>query len=116
VTVEVRVKGLTRLRWRLAVGMFFLKVARLFAPFELRVVPHDEQPCLLYCPYCGRENALELRGGVAWPRCHHCGRQFMARDREVVKEPPPCDCDGCGDCEPFGWVPECGCPVHDPEG
>ncbi len=29
-----------------------------------------------------------------------------------------CDCGKCGNAcayvEPYGWVPECGCPVHDP--
>jgi len=26
-------------------------------------------------------------------------------------------CDfACCYAEPYGWVPECGCPVHDPEG
>jgi hypothetical protein len=25
-----------------------------------------------------------------------------------------CDC-ACRYTEPFGWVPECGCPIHDPD-
>lgn len=26
------------------------------------------------------------------------------------------DCDGiCRYTEPYGWVPECGCPIHDPD-
>lgn len=115
VHVEVAVVGLRRFRWRLRFFQFFIQAARLFAPFHLRVVDSDEQPCLLYCPYCGHDNAYALPSGVMWPRCKHCGRQFMVRDREVVKDPGPCDCGGCGYCEPYGWVPECGCPVHDPE-
>lgn len=114
--VEVKVKGLRRFRWRVRAAGWFLDLARLFAPFDLRVVPDGEEPCLLYCPYCGRENSLSLPDKVMWPRCRHCGRQFMVRHREAVKEPEPCDYDGCGYCEPYGWVPECGCPVHDPEG
>ena len=27
------------------------------------------------------------------------------------------DCDNaCMWAEPYGWAPECGCPVHDPDG
>ena len=114
VKVVVVLRGLRVVKVRMALATVFLRLARLVAPFDLRVEKDPSEPMLLYCPYCGHETVHELPPkGIRWPSCGWCGRQFMVRDGEAVKEPPPCDCDGCGRCEPYGWVPEDGCPVHD---
>lgn len=112
VKIELRMVGLRRFHWRLRLFNLWVQLGYLISPFSLRVVDGDEKACLLYCPYCGHGNAYTLPDGVMWPRCKYCGRQFMVRNWEVVKDPPACDYE-CGYCEPFGFVPEDGCPIHD---
>ena len=64
------------------------------------------------CPHCGRRVAWGApRGSLAIAKCRHCQRQFPACDGQVV-EPGPCD-HACRYVEPFGFVPEAGCPIHD---
>jgi hypothetical protein len=55
----------------------------------------------IICPWCNCQWALHYDfAGRAWFKI------------EVV----PSDCDfACGYTKPYGWVPEAGCPVHDPE-
>lgn len=115
VTIEIQMIGLRRFHWRLRLFNLWAMVGRVISPFNLRLVESDEKALLLYCPYCGRESAHTLPDGVMWPRCKWCGRQFMVRNYEVVKDPPSCD-NECHYCEPYGFVPEEACPVHDPMG
>jgi len=35
---------------------------------------------------------------------------------DIVHTMHKCGNEGCGYVEPYGFVPECGCPIHDPEG
>ena len=67
---------------------------------------------LAYCPHC--EQLMDWKataGNLAIVKCRNCHRQFPARDGQVV-DPGPCDF-ACGYAEPYGFVPEAGCPVHD---
>ena len=71
-------------------------------------------PCAwdLDCPSCGQRVTWTAdAGSLAIVKCQHCHCQFPARDGQVV-DPGPCDF-ACGYVEPYGFVPEAGCPVHD---
>ena len=117
VTMRVVVKRTGRLRLRRWLMLRALEFARWVGPARviLSVDDHGE-PVLLTCPFCGRQNAEQLpEKGIWYPRCGHCGRQYMVRDAQVVKpEEEPCRCE-CHRVEPYGFVPEAGCPVHDPD-
>lgn len=110
--LEVSIVNLDRFIWRSRVLDWILRFAKIVSPFDLRIIESDEKPLLLYCPYCGRDNAKRLGDGIWYPRCNHCGQQFMVRNYEVVKDPEPCE-NECHYCKPYGFVPEAGCPVHD---
>lgn len=66
------------------------------------------------CPTCGA--AITYTSGIHGEvvRCEFCHRQIWALGNTIA-DPDPCDF-ACGYTEPFGFVPEAGCPVHDPQG
>lgn len=44
-------------------------------------------------------------------------RKLLQAAKEHLPKPGELDCSyACGYVEPYGWVPEAGCPIHDPEG
>ena len=67
------------------------------------------------CPHCDQLIAWQANAdSLAIVKCPGCHRQFPARDGQVV-DPGPCEF-ACGYAEPYGFVPEAGCPVHDLQG
>lgn len=119
--IVVRVTHIGEFTWRARVALWLLKLAQAIAPFQIEMFEHIGEPCLLYCPYCGLEFAtyIILERETDTKLCLHCGRQcFIVGDggeAKVVRHPEPCDF-GCGFTEPYGFVPEAGCPIHDKEG
>jgi len=112
IRIEIVVSGMPKFRLKLWLFGLFVWLARLFSPFDLQVVEEEGEPALLFCPYCGRENVERVMPGPDYFQCHHCRCQYMVLDGKVQASPRPCDY-GCGFEEPFGYVPEAGCPVHD---
>lgn len=66
-----------------------------------------------YCEFfdvseSGKEQLVQFLGYLA----NRSGLQRGALNGNSLN-----DCDnGCGYVPPYGFVPECGCPVHDPNG
>jgi len=54
-----------------------------------------------------------INGSVSVPTRHEIQQEeyMTAVLRQSLGD---CACE-CHYTEPYGWVPECGCPVHDPE-
>lgn len=116
-TIEVRLLGLRRFRWRLQVAFWMLDLTRLVAPFDLVFHKDVGESILFYCPFCGKNTAT-----VVFPRkvistnCNHCGRQSVGRVEGaelILLHHESCDFE-CDVAMPYGFVPEAGCPVHDP--
>ena len=116
VKVEVRIRtiGVTKFRLRMALMTGLLKLAALVSPFDMRVFADVTEPFLFYCPFCGRDvscNVIMARAESV--SCSHCGRQSVVKHGDLIHdEPCPGDYE-CGIAEPYGFVPEAGCPVHD---
>ena len=87
------------------------------------------KPMRFYCPNCYLANGDTNRksfiahfmpgwgfGTVLCPDCNTQWCILRAGDTaRVLEDPPPCDY-GCENTGPYGFVPECGCPIHDPSG
>jgi len=74
-----------------------------------------ERTLTLACPECGQVNTVGVQPRPVYSvLCGGCRQQFMVRGAEVWPRPEDTPCDfECGDVDPFGFVPEAGCPVHD---
>ncbi len=130
VVMRVVVKRTGRLRFRRWLMLRALEFARWAGPADIRLSIDDHgELVLLTCPFCGHHDAEQLpEKGVWYPRCGYCGWQYMVRDMQVVEgqtsdrtaadRPLRKDCSPgchCGFVEPYGFVPEAGCPIHDPD-
>jgi len=81
--------------------------------FEMRIVSEDEIPtgydeeldALTYFPWAGE---------VDGRRMERDGTYDIAEALKVYGRADDCG-NACAHVEPYGWVPECGCPVHDSE-
>ena len=112
VEVRIRLLGKAKFRLRMALMTWILKLAALVSPFDMRVCTDVTEPILFYCPFCGRG----VVGRVIMHRaesvtCEHCGRQSVVKRGKLIHD-EPCDYE-CGVAEPYGFVPEADCPVHD---
>jgi len=65
-----------------------------------------------FCPFCGLNIVFLVEGGTGDVRCPHCRCQTVLVNSRIIHD-LPCDFIGCGIADPFGFVPECGCPIHD---
>lgn len=116
--IHISVTHVGEFTWRTKLATLFLRLARIAAPLVIDISESIGQPWLYYCPYCGHDfNNYYVPGRDHMTvLCPHCNRQsFVLIDEHgahTVKEPAPCDF-GCGYTEPFGFVPEADCPVHD---
>jgi len=112
VEVRIRLVGEARFKIRMALMTALLKLAAMVSPFDMRVFADITEPMLFYCPFCGRDVACSVVMARAESvTCHHCGRQSVVKRGELIHD-EPCDRE-CGTAEPYGFVPEDGCPVHD---
>ena len=75
---------------------------------------------MIKCIYCAKASEPEYKKGEAFLCivCLHCHRQMPATSIGglrilSVNEIPSCEDYYCEFAEPYGFVPECGCPVHD---
>jgi len=114
VEVRLRMVGMARFRLRLALMTAILKLAAWISPFDMRVFTDIAEPFLFYCPFCHREiNCQVVMARAESVICSHCGKQSVVKLGDLIHdEPCPGDYE-CGIAEPFGFVPEDGCPVHD---
>ena len=108
VTLEVKVVGLRKFRFRAWLAVKLISLAAWIMPFETLVVGEDET--VHRCPYCGETDGYGAGDGTRI--CKSCRRQFLVCCGAPVREPESCDF-GCGFDETYGFVPEDGCPVHD---
>jgi DNA-directed RNA polymerase subunit RPC12/RpoP len=102
-------------------ALLLCKWATKLAWLDLSLVTQsEEKPYLYYCPYCHREvNGREPE----WAEyktigCTHCHRQFLVVGSdggpELVAEETFDICEyECHWQEPYGFVPEAGCPIRD---
>jgi len=89
------------------------------------------KPMKFYCPNCWRGDGngdtnrkgfmahFMLGWGFGTVLCPDCNTQWgilrAGETARIIKDPPSCDY-GCENAGCYGFVPECGCPTHDPSG
>ncbi len=61
--------------------------------------------------YAGKAQFIEIEQKIAHPGMETRFRIYLAGQGDIAPE-PPCG-NACAHVEPYGFVPEAGCPIHD---
>jgi Zn finger protein HypA/HybF involved in hydrogenase expression len=118
VTLTVVITHYRKMKWRVMLAIHLIKLADFVSPVKIEIIERIGEPCLYNCPYCGWEFASHFIPGKnhTTANCPHCNRQsFVIIEGDgahTVRDPQPCDY-GCEFIEPYGFVPEAECPIHD---
>jgi hypothetical protein len=120
-TLEVKIKRLGQWRWRLWLALLLCKWAAKLAWLDFKILTQSEgKPYLYYCPYCHREVYGREPEEAEYKTigCPHCHCQFLIigdfSGPELVTEDTFDLCEyECHWQDPYGFVPEAGCPIHD---
>ena len=117
--ITVRIKNIARFTFRCWLVKLLVILADFIAPFSIVFDEDTWEPWLAYCPYCARDFATRKpRANIErhfLVHCHHCDRQCLARVTGGIAEIMiDTECDyGCHFTEPYGFVPQADCPIHD---
>lgn len=78
VTIAVKLHGLKRFRWRLALSECLLRLAARITPITMYVFKDDREPGLFYCPHCGHDTFAPYEANKRYQSidCQHCGYIF----------------------------------------
>lgn len=124
VTVEIRLIGVNRFKWRLNIASFFVGLASVIAPITITLKKDIHEPWLYYCPKCRRDIAYvkpekPLTMTIACPHCNYQSlvggtleKPYLLNPDLLADDFEPCKY-GCHFQEPYGFVPMAGCPIHD---
>ena len=119
--LDVKVVNLGQWRWRVKIAMWLIQLAGWIAWMDVVFTSEKSRGTHLYsCSKCGRDTIGELpnSGEDLIVSCHHCHRQELVRLKMdgqptyVLENELTCGL-GCHIQEPYGFVPEADCPVHD---
>ena len=121
--IEITLRGARRYALRLQFAAALVRLASFISPIDVVILEDGRRPWVFCCPFCERRSNGHTSNarGLFIVSCHYCRRQLLAMD--AGEEPyivhaedfnPVCG-NHCEYTEPFGFVPEAGCPRHDPE-
>jgi len=79
VTIVVKIHGLRRFRWRVAVAEALLRLIAKIMPVTMYVYADDREPGLFYCPHCGCETFAPYETDKRYQTivCQHCSYHFF---------------------------------------
>lgn len=118
-TLSIEVKGLATWKWQVWIAMRIIEFGAWLA--WLNVSFEDfRKPRIYYCKNCRKDFAgvSPNTGEDLIVCCSHCHYQYLVRQgmdgeaRYVWPNEITCGYE-CDFEEPYGFVPEAGCPVHD---
>lgn len=121
VTLQVRLKRSTEYYWRVRLALLLCRLASKIAQFSFElIIEKPLSPWLYYCKRCGRDIAgykpdFAQYLVVGCPYCYYQSLVIGDEGSFTYIEPETLDmyvCE-CHFAEPYGFVPEADCPIHD---
>ena len=117
-SINVHLLRLKEFTWRTWLADRLIWLAQWIAPYQIILDKNVALAQLFTCQFCGRQfNEFFLPNKTSTVICPHCDWQMPIK--ADADSATAIALDGCShDCsvvKPYGFVPEAGCPVHDPD-